>query len=120
MKPTQIFAFSLLLFCSRAVAQTAASASVPSATSQSVSYSTDSNGNVYTSTISDSSTITSEATSAASASGTSVGSSSLLYDSSTAGSVYDTATTTLATRTTGGPPAIQTREFTGQALLVGT
>ncbi|KEF60812.1 uncharacterized protein A1O9_02374 [Exophiala aquamarina CBS 119918] len=111
MKPNPILAFSLLLFRSIAFAQTV---------SQTISYSTDSNGNTYTLTISDSSTITSEAASTASASDTDVGSSSLSHDSSTAGSVYSTATTTFATSTTRGLPAIQTREFTGQGLLVGT
>jgi len=114
MKPTTISALGLLLLSPTAVAQSGTS------TIETVSYSTDSYGNVYTSTIYASSTITSQAASAASGGGSGVNSSSLSYGSSTAGSGYDTATTTLATRSTRGLPAIQTQAYTGQALLVGT
>ncbi|KAK5447838.1 hypothetical protein LTS15_009337 [Exophiala xenobiotica] len=89
---------------------------------QSVEYSTDASGNVYASTVYDttpgaasssSDTITSTASAAAYTSSTTFSS------SYTTGSTYIGATTTPSTTSTSFP-AIQTVPYTGQALLVGT
>ncbi|KAK5269692.1 hypothetical protein LTR99_007128 [Exophiala xenobiotica] len=90
--------------------------------SQSVEYSTDASGNVYASTVYDS---TSGAASSSSdgitstASAAAYTSSTTFSSSYTTGSTYIGATTTPSTTSTS-LPAIQTVPYTGQALLVGT
>ncbi|KAK5258824.1 hypothetical protein LTS13_007757 [Exophiala xenobiotica] len=90
--------------------------------SQSVEYSTDASGNVYASTVYDT---TSGAASSSSdgitstASAAAYTSSTTFSSSYTTGSTYIGATTTPSTTATS-LPAIQTVPYTGQALLVGT
>ncbi|KIW10396.1 hypothetical protein PV08_11358 [Exophiala spinifera] len=99
---------------------------------QTVEYSTDSYGNVYSSTVYDSaaSAATTTATSlsslssldtAATTTAAAYPSSTTLYSSYTTASTFDGSTTSPGpSNTSTSVPAIQTVPFTGQALLVGT